>query len=79
MINAITTHKPPIIMCTVKGSPNPIIEKIVENKGTKNRKLLEIVAPRKFKLVNHNPNDPIDAGNTSHQNHNHPQPFNCPM
>ena len=48
-------------MCNVKGSPNPIIEKMVENKGTKNRKLLEIVAPRKFKLLNHNPNDPIDA------------------
>ena len=66
-------------MCNVKGSPNPIIEKMVESKGTKNRKLLEIVAPRKFKLLNHNPNDPIDAGNTSHQNHTHPQPFNCPM
>ena len=33
---------------------------MVESKGTKNRKLLEIVA-LKFKLLNHNPNDPIDA------------------
>ena len=44
-IKANTTIAPPINKFNVKASCKPIIEKSVENTGTKNKKLLAVVAP----------------------------------
>ena len=65
---ADTTMTPPINKFKENFSCNPIIEKRVENTGTKNKKLLATVAPLCPKLKNHNPNEPTEAGIINHTN-----------